>query len=109
MFLHLPGGRSPDIVRDTLIATMQVLPAQFARSVTWVQGTGRSRGRRPRVGTEFTVELRADLQSEDSACRGWQAVGVELSSRRAKFPRAGQPAVTWCRLGRQWAHLPNKR
>ena len=39
MLLHLPDSRSPEIVRDALIALMQGLPQQLARSVTWDQGT----------------------------------------------------------------------
>lgn len=39
MLLHLPCGRSPEIVRDELIAMMEGLPAQLARSVTWDQGS----------------------------------------------------------------------
>ncbi|AWK76063.1 hypothetical protein CBI38_31375 (plasmid) [Rhodococcus oxybenzonivorans] len=35
----LPHGRTPDIVRDVLIATMQAFPTQLARSVTWDHGT----------------------------------------------------------------------
>ncbi|MEU3993863.1 IS30 family transposase [Streptomyces platensis] len=37
--VHLPDGRQPAQVRDALIQTVSVLPAQLRRSLTWDQGS----------------------------------------------------------------------
>jgi transposase, IS30 family len=38
MLVHLPHGRSAEVVRDALIDTMSGLPAHLRRSLTWDQG-----------------------------------------------------------------------
>ncbi|GGU85939.1 IS30 family transposase [Lentzea flava] len=38
LLVHLPNGRSADVVRDTLIDTMSSLPEHLRRSLTWDQG-----------------------------------------------------------------------
>jgi IS30 family transposase len=38
MLLHLPDGRSAELVRDALVATVQTLPSHLVRSLTWDQG-----------------------------------------------------------------------
>jgi IS30 family transposase len=39
MLLHLPHGRTAELVRDALAATVRTLPRHLARSVTWDQGS----------------------------------------------------------------------
>ncbi|GAB7050179.1 hypothetical protein JCM9534A_53050 [Catenuloplanes indicus JCM 9534] len=38
MLVHLPAGRTADLVRDALTATIGHLPTQLRRSLTWDQG-----------------------------------------------------------------------
>ncbi|SMD20914.1 Integrase core domain-containing protein [Kibdelosporangium aridum] len=38
MLVHLPDGRTSDVVRDALTDTMSHLPTQLRRSLTWDQG-----------------------------------------------------------------------
>lgn len=39
MLLHLPGGYTPDRVRDALITKMGTLPEQLRKTITWDQGS----------------------------------------------------------------------
>ncbi|MCO5993330.1 IS30 family transposase [Actinoallomurus rhizosphaericola] len=39
LLVHLPGDRAAETVRDALAATMQTLPAELKRSLTWDQGS----------------------------------------------------------------------
>ncbi len=39
MLLHLPRGRTAELVREALAATVQTLPRHLARSITWDQGS----------------------------------------------------------------------
>ncbi|WFB09141.1 IS30 family transposase [Streptomyces sp. LX-29] len=39
MLLHLPEGRSAELVRDALVTTVKTLPAHLVRSLTWDQGS----------------------------------------------------------------------
>jgi IS30 family transposase len=43
MLLHLPHGRSPEAVRDAMLAKITELPAQLWRSLTWDQGNEMAR------------------------------------------------------------------
>ena len=36
--LHLPAGRHPEVVADTMIETIKTLPEALRRSLTWDQG-----------------------------------------------------------------------
>lgn len=38
LLVHLPGDRTAETVRDALATTMQTLPAELKRSLTWDQG-----------------------------------------------------------------------
>jgi IS30 family transposase len=38
MLLHLPVGRTAELVRDSLIETIQTIPAHLRKSLTWDQG-----------------------------------------------------------------------
>ncbi|MCO5999987.1 IS30 family transposase, partial [Actinoallomurus rhizosphaericola] len=39
LLVHLPGDRTAETVSDALAATMQTLPAELKRSLTWDQGS----------------------------------------------------------------------
>ncbi|MET8130361.1 IS30 family transposase [Streptomyces sp. NPDC005065] len=39
MLLHLPDGRSAELVRDALVTTVKTLPTHLVRSLTWDQGS----------------------------------------------------------------------
>jgi hypothetical protein len=39
VLVHLPDGRSAELVRDALVETVQRLPAHPTRSLTWDQGS----------------------------------------------------------------------
>jgi transposase, IS30 family len=39
MLVHLPAGRTAELVRDALVETVQKLPAHLTRSLTWDQGS----------------------------------------------------------------------
>ncbi|TCO56807.1 IS30 family transposase [Actinocrispum wychmicini] len=54
MLVHLPLGRTPDLVRDALIDTIGRLPLHLRRSLTWDQGS------EMHLHHEFT--LAADIQ-----------------------------------------------
>lgn len=39
MLVHLPRGRSADLMRDALVETVMTLPRHLTRSLTWDQGS----------------------------------------------------------------------
>ena len=43
LLLHLPADHSAEAVRDAMLATVQTLPAQLWRSLTWDQGSEMAR------------------------------------------------------------------
>jgi IS30 family transposase len=53
--VHLPHDHSGETVLDGLIATMQTLPAQLRRSLTWDQGTEMARDRDFTIATDMPV------------------------------------------------------
>ncbi|KOU70001.1 integrase [Streptomyces sp. MMG1533] len=55
MLLHLPDGRTTELVRDALVETVQTLPAHLKRSLTWDQGSEMGRHREFTVATDIPV------------------------------------------------------
>jgi IS30 family transposase len=55
MLVHLPCGRTPDVVRDALIDTVAGLPAHLRRSLTWDQGTEMHRHHEFSIATDVQV------------------------------------------------------
>ncbi|MFF4484858.1 IS30 family transposase [Streptomyces sp. NPDC001520] len=55
MLLHLPDGRSTELVRDALVDTVQTLPAHLRRSLTWDQGTEMGRHHEFTLATDIPV------------------------------------------------------
>ncbi|MEU0886253.1 IS30 family transposase [Lentzea sp. NPDC005914] len=55
MLVHLPHGRTAEVVRDALIGTMGSLPAHLARSLTWDQGSEMHRHHEFSVATDIPV------------------------------------------------------
>lgn len=52
MLLHLPAGRSAEYVSDALIQTVQILPPNLTRSLTWDQGSEMGRHHEFAVATD---------------------------------------------------------
>jgi IS30 family transposase len=55
MLVHLPLGRTPDLVRDALIDTVRGLPAHLRRSLTWDQGSEMHRHHEFTLATDTQV------------------------------------------------------
>ncbi|WP_189160808.1 IS30 family transposase, partial [Lentzea pudingi] len=55
LLVHLPVGRTADVVRDALIETVQALPAHLWRSLTWDQGAEMSGHTGFTVATDIPV------------------------------------------------------
>jgi IS30 family transposase len=55
MLLHLPNGRTTELVRDALVETVQTLPTHLKRSLTWDQGSEMGRHREFTVATDIPV------------------------------------------------------
>ncbi|MFI5638861.1 IS30 family transposase [Streptomyces goshikiensis] len=55
MLLHLPNGRSTEVVRDALVDTVKTLPAHLKRSLTWDQGSEMGRHREFTLATDIPV------------------------------------------------------
>lgn len=53
LLVHLPGDRAAETVKDALAATMQTLPAELKRSLTWDQGS--------EMGLHHQFSIAADL------------------------------------------------
>jgi IS30 family transposase len=55
LLVHLPHGRTPDVVRDALIDTMNGLPTHLRRSLTWDQGSEMHRHHEFSLATDIPV------------------------------------------------------
>lgn len=55
MLLHLPGDHTAETVRDALVATVQTLPAELKRSLTWDRGTEMAAHKSFTIATDVPV------------------------------------------------------
>lgn len=55
LLLHLPGGHDASQVRDRMIETIQSLPAQLKRSLTWDQGNEMAQHARITLATDMAI------------------------------------------------------
>ncbi len=88
MLLHLPDGRSTELVRDALVEATQTLPAHLRRSLTWDQGSEMGRHH------EFTLATDTPVYFCDPASP-WQRGSNENTNGllRQYFPKGTDLAV----------------
>ncbi|WP_406187846.1 IS30 family transposase [Streptomyces sp. NBC_01006] len=55
MLVHLPDGRSTELVRDALVETVKTLPVHLKRSLTWDQGSEMGRHHEFTFATDVPV------------------------------------------------------
>jgi transposase, IS30 family len=55
LLVHLPHGRTPELVRDALITTVQTLPTHLWQSLTWDQGNEMHRHHELTIATNLPV------------------------------------------------------
>lgn len=55
VLVHLPDGRRPSQMRDALIQTVSILPAQLRRSLTWDQGSEMHQHKDFSIATDMPV------------------------------------------------------
>lgn len=55
LLVHLPHGRSTDLVRDALVDTVKTLPTHLKRSLTWDQGSEMGRHHEFTLATDIPV------------------------------------------------------
>lgn len=99
LLMHLPYGRTPELVRDALITTVQALPAHLWRSLTWDQGTEMHRHH------EFTIATNVPVYFCDPHSP-WQRGTNENTNAPAApvLPQRHRPVRTHPRTPRQGRH-----
>jgi IS30 family transposase/transposase-like protein len=92
MLGHLGRQRSADVVRDSLIATVSLLPAAMRRSVTWDQGAEMSEHRAFTVATSMDVYFcdpgapwqRGSNENTNGLLRQYFPKGADLAGQTAQ-------------------------
>ena len=104
MLVHLPVDHTGESMRDGLVATMQTLPEQLRRSLTWDQGCEMARHR------EFTIATDMPVYFCDPASP-WQRGSNENTNGllRQFFPKGQDLRQFTAQDLREVAHLMNTR
>ncbi|MET9426106.1 IS30 family transposase [Streptomyces sp. NPDC006540] len=88
MLLHLPDGRTAEHVRDALVTTVQTLPGNLARSLTWDQGSEMAAHKSFSIATDVPVYFcdpaspwqRGSNENTNGLLRQYFPKGTDLSS-----------------------------
>ena len=96
LLVHLPHGRTPELVRDALIDTVQTLPAHLWRSLTWDQGNEMHRHHEFSVATDIPVYFcdphspwqRGSNENTNGLLRQYFPKGTDLSVHSAEHRNA---------------------
>ena len=92
LLVHLPHGRTPELVRDALIDTMRTLPSHLTRSLTWDQGSEMHRHHEFTLATNVPVSFcdphspwqRGSNENTNGLLRQYFPKGTDLSVHSAE-------------------------
>jgi IS30 family transposase len=96
LLVHLPGDRTAEAVRDALAATMQTLPAELKRSLTWDQGAELALHHQINLATNLPVYFcdphspwqRGSNENTNGLLRQYFPKGTDLSVHTADHLKA---------------------
>ena len=97
MLVHLPAGRTAELVRDALVETVQGLPRHLARSLTWDQGSEMAAHDSFTVATDVPVYFcdpaspwqRGSNENTNGLLRQYFPKGSDLSAHPSDHLAAG--------------------
>jgi IS30 family transposase len=92
MLLHLPADHSAEAVRDAMLATVQTLPAQLWRSLTWDQGSEMARHAEITLAADLPIYFcvphspwqRGSNENTNGLLRQYFPKGTDLSRHTAE-------------------------